>query len=190
MTIAPLETTVEDRLDAIADQLARLTGHAEEQQARMARWESLVDDALCSLGAPVLEELTQRLAILEGRGYFGFARAAAGVADEVVTHFSEDDVRRLGENVVMILEVVKELTQPEIMSTVRRMVEAVERQHEVMAAEPAEPPSLFGLVRRLRDPEVRRGLGRALDTLQAVTEADVPAGGRSDETTDETPGGA
>ncbi len=34
-----------------------------------------------------------------------------------------------------------------------------------MATEPAEPPSLWSLARQVRDPDVRRGMARALHTL-------------------------
>ena len=38
-----------------------------------------------------------------------------------------------------------------------------------MASEPAEAPSLWSLLRQVRDPDVRRGMGRALHTLRAVS---------------------
>ena len=39
-----------------------------------------------------------------------------------------------------------------------------------MAAEPDEAPGLLTLAGQLREPEVRRGIGRALATLRAVSE--------------------
>jgi uncharacterized protein YjgD (DUF1641 family) len=65
------------------------------------------------------------------------------------------------------------MTQPEIMAVLYRMIEAVQRQQEQFQQEPEEPPSLFGLLKRMRDPEIRRGLGRALNTLSAVSEVDT-----------------
>ncbi|MBE9474056.1 MAG: hypothetical protein IMY85_04135, partial [Chloroflexi bacterium] len=62
-----------------------------------------------------VEELTE----LERKGYFGFARGGMQIMDNVVTSFSEEDVNRLGDNVVLILNTVKEMTQPEIMNFVR-----------------------------------------------------------------------
>ena len=37
------------------------------------------------------------------------------IADRVVTEFTEEDVKALGDNVVTILNAVKEMTQPEVM---------------------------------------------------------------------------
>jgi uncharacterized protein YjgD (DUF1641 family) len=164
--------SIESRLDALSEQIAFLTREAEEQRAQRQRWQELTAEA-----TPVLTEVMERLGVvldgMQRRGYLSFAMAGVGVADEVVTHYTEEDVRRLGENVVLILDLVKDLTQPEILAVVRRMIDAVERQRVAIADEPADPPTLWQLARRARDPEVRRGLGRALDTLRAVAEADT-----------------
>jgi uncharacterized protein YjgD (DUF1641 family) len=120
-----------------------------------------------------MDVATDRLVTLDQKGYFTFAKAGAHVVDRVVTGFSEEDVEALGDNVVLILETVKEMTQPEIMAVLYRMIEAVQRQQEQLQEEPPDPPSLFGLLRRMRDPEIRRGLGRALNTLSAVSDVDT-----------------
>ena len=48
--------------------------------------------------------------------------AACKIVDNIVTSFGEEDVRLLGENVVLILQTIKEMTQPEVMSFVRNTV--------------------------------------------------------------------
>jgi hypothetical protein len=77
-----------------------------------------------------------------------------------MTSFGPDDLEALGDNVVLILETVKEMTQPEIMTMLRRTAHLVGEHPD----EPAEPPSVLALARELRDPEVRRGLARVLAT--------------------------
>ncbi len=116
---------------------------------------------------------TDRLVTLDQRGYFTFAKSGLHVVDRVVTGFSEEEVEALGDNVVLILETVKEMTQPEIMAVVYRMIEAVQRQQHEMETEPDDPPSMFQLIRRMRDPEIRRGMSRALNTLRAVSDVDT-----------------
>ena len=120
-----------------------------------------------------MDVATDRLVSLDQKGYFTFAKSGLHVIDRVVTGFSEEDVEALGDNVVLILETVKELTQPDVMAVLYRMIEAIHRQQKQMALEPEEPPSLFQLIRRMRDPEIRRGLGRALNTLSAVSDVDT-----------------
>lgn len=130
-------------------------------------------DGLASLAAEVTElsgpamgSLVDRLQALQDKGYLGFAQQTAGVVDRVVTNFSEDDVRALGDNVVLILQTVKEMTQPEIMSMLQRTAHLVNEPE----GEPIEPPSLFSLIRDMRDPDVRRGLARMLTVLRSMGE--------------------
>lgn len=124
------------------------------------------------LSDQVMDFATDRLVEADQKGYFAFAKGGMRVVDEVVTNFTEDDVQALGDNVVLILNTVKELTQPEIMAVLYRMIEAVQHQQAQMQLEPAEAPSFFQLLKRMRDPEIRKGLGRALNTLGVVSEVD------------------
>ncbi len=135
---------------------------------------SFVDDA-APMGGDVMAMVTERLAEAEQRGYFDFARASARVADRVVSNFDESDIDQLGDNVVTILETVREITQPEMLALLGRMVDAVQAERVAIEQESAEPPSLWALARQVRDPDVRRGMGRALHTLRAVSAETGPS---------------
>ncbi len=128
----------------------------------------LIDDA-APMGTDVMAMLTDRLADADRKGYFTFATAALGVVDRVVANFDEHDVELLGDNVVAMLEALREVTQPEMLAFVGRMVDAVQAEQAAVEMETAEPPSLWALARQVRDPEVRRGMARALHTLRAVS---------------------
>jgi uncharacterized protein YjgD (DUF1641 family) len=131
---------------------------------------SALADDLAPLAPEMMALLTERLAQAEERGYFSFIRAGAGVADRIVTGFDEDDLEQLGENVVTILETIKEITQPEMLTLLGHMVEAIRAQQDRVEHEhPGDAPSLWVLARQVRDPDVRRGIARALGTLRAVS---------------------
>ncbi len=125
---------------------------------------ALADEA-GPLATPAMASLNARLQQLDERGYFAFARQAAGVLDTVVTSFSEDDVRLLGDNIVLILQTIKQMTQPEVMGLLGRTALSIQ---EVELEGATEPPSSLALLRQMRDPEVRRGLARLLETLRAI----------------------
>ena len=94
---------------------------------------------------------------------------------------------------VHILDIVKDLTQPEMLAVANRMLEAVQRQQRLADLEPDEPPSLLALAGRMRDPEVRRGLGRALNTFKAISASETDAAAatiEAKETNDSPEGGA
>ncbi len=123
-----------------------------------------------SISGAGMAKLTEVLQAAEDKGYFMFAREGAAIADKVVTSFDEDDVRALGDNVVTILNAVKELTQPEVMAMLNRTaltIQEVEDTH-------IEPPSAFALLKSMRDPQTRRGLARVLSMLHTVGEDTQP----------------
>jgi uncharacterized protein YjgD (DUF1641 family) len=137
-------------------------------QALMAQLEPVAELAehASQLSAPALAKLTDVLADADAKGYFAFARQGARIADNVVTEFTEDDVRALGDNVTTILRAVKEMTQPEVMALVQRTAITMQAGEEAHA----EPPSMLALLRQMRDPQTRRGLARVMSMLRSVGE--------------------
>ena len=146
-----------DTLAAGIDALPTLIGFTEE---------------VGPLGTAAMQSVNRRLQQLDDRGYFAFIRQTAAIVDNVVTSFSEEDVKLLGENIVLILTTVKEMTQPEIMTLLGRAARSLQDGDSVTAP---ETPSYLALLRQLRDPMVRRGLARVLATLRAVGAESPPA---------------
>lgn len=163
------DVTIED-----ATEFARTLARSLPQlNAMMAQLESLTELAaqLSALSSPAMAKLTETLEVADEKGYFAFARQGARIADRVVTQYSEDDVAALGDNVVTILDAVKEMTQPEIMGMVRRTAMTVQEGEDVHT----EPPSMFALLKSMRDPQTRRGLARVMSMLHTVGEEHLPA---------------
>lgn len=180
MTITDAPT---DRLDVLEAKIDRLTDQLSALTS-LGMVSELVADAT-RLGPDVMASVVDRFDEVDRKGYFRFAGAAVGVADRVVTNFDEHDVELLGDNVVAMLEALREVTQPEMLAFVSRMVGAVHAEQEAVDWESADPPSLWALARQLRDPDVRRGMARAIHTLRSVAVETGPhADGR---TTTSTP---
>lgn len=152
---------------------ARVAANARLLETMLVQLESLAD--LATDISPIVSQgvdlAIAKTAAFEERGYFEFAGAAVGVVDRVVTNYSREDVEALGDNIVQMLEIIKDLTQPEMLAVAQRLLDVVHRQSEMAQREPEEPPGLFALMGKLRDPEIRRGMGRALDTFAAVSTA-------------------
>ena len=160
MTVADTDFAVMDRLDRLSIQMTEIS----EELARQRETREMLL-GLTELVGPVMQMVTSKATELDEKGYFAFAQGGLEIADRVVTSFSEDDVRALGDNVVLILNTVKEMTQPEVMNLLSRAA------IEVQAAEdeqPGPPPSTLALLRQMRDPDVRRGLARTLTVLHSL----------------------
>jgi uncharacterized protein YjgD (DUF1641 family) len=100
---------------------------------------------------------------LDRKGYMVFAKGGMQMLDNVVTSFNEEDVNRLGSNIVLILNTIKDMTQPEIMTFVRNTLLVAEKEIE----KPVDI-STFGLIRQMQDPAVRRGLALTMRVMHVV----------------------
>jgi uncharacterized protein YjgD (DUF1641 family) len=127
--------------------------------------ESIADliDTLGPLSDEAFAKAISTLSDLESKGYFTFARGGRRIMDNIVTSFTTEDVDRLGDNVVLILNTVKEMTQPEIMNFVRNTLLIAEDEIE----KPVDA-SITGLLRQMRDPAVRRGLALTMRVMHVI----------------------
>ena len=125
--------------------LKRLLRNGRNIETMLDQLESMMD--LVQTIGPLSDEAFGKavtvLQTAEHKGYFGFARGGMRIADNVVSSFTEEDVEALGDNVVLILNVVKDMTQPQIMNFVRSTVNEAERRAgeagRYLAAGPAAP---------------------------------------------------
>lgn len=151
-----------EQIAHLVKRLMRNMGTIEGMLDQLESFSELVEDA-APLTGDAFVRLMELLDGLERRGYFEFAKSGLGVIDNVVTSFTPEDADALGENVVLIIQAIREMTQPELMLMLRNTASSVRGQ------EVPENISLFGLIKQMRDPAVKRGLARALSALRTVS---------------------
>ena len=115
------------------------------------------------LGKQIFNQGVQELDRLEREGYFTFAREGWQIIERVVTEFSEEDVRALADNIVIILKTIRNMTQPEIMALANQSVDAI---REIPPED--EKLSPFQLLKEMGNPQVRRGMARLLNLLKVM----------------------
>jgi uncharacterized protein YjgD (DUF1641 family) len=149
----------------------KLVRHLPQLEMLLDQVEPLTDliDVIGPIPREGMDKATFLLAELDRKGYFAFARSGVNMVDNIVTSFSEEDVNRLGDNIVLILNTVKELTQPEILTFVRNTLRTSEKEVE----KPVNT-SLGSLLGQMNDPAVRRGLALTLRVLKVVGDQAVP----------------
>jgi uncharacterized protein YjgD (DUF1641 family) len=156
------DVNIEDAV-ALARALARAIPTMEALLRQVDSLNALAADVV-PLATPAMATLTSTLQGLDDKGYFAFAQGGAGIVDKVVTSFTEDDIEALGDNVVLILNTVKEMTQPEVMTLLQRTALTAQDVDD----EFTDAPSMFALLKQMRDPQTRRGLGRVMTMLRTV----------------------
>lgn len=152
-------------LNEILRLFKRLLRNGRNLEKMLNQLEGLAD--LIETASPLADDAFGKavdlMAGLEARGYFGFTQGGLKLIDNIVTSFSTEDVNRLGDNIVLILNTVKDMTQPEIISFVHNTL--------LVAGKEIEKPvdiSYLGLVRQMRDPAVRRGMALTLRVMQVI----------------------
>ncbi len=98
------------------------------------------------------------------KGYFAFAKELANVMDNVVTSFSKEDVKALGDNIVTILNTVKSITQPDMLHSVNNALNVYKK----LDMEVKDDISLFALLKELNTPEARKGMAFAIRFLKSL----------------------
>lgn len=107
-------------------------------------------------------DMMKKLDELDRKGYFQFTKELQKAADNIVTSFTAEDVKQLGENIVTILNTVKNLTQPEMLQAINNAI-AVYKNIDIKVGEKV---SMFSLLKELNSPEVKRGLAVGLKFLK------------------------
>jgi len=100
----------------------------------------------------------------EQKGYFDFMREAMKIMDNVVEHFSVEDVRLLADNAVTILETVKNLTQPDMLKAINSGL-IVYKSIEI---EDVEEYSMWRAIKAMNSKEMKKGIGFMITFLQNI----------------------
>jgi len=147
----------------LAKRFMRNTRNIEQMLDQLESLAALSQD-LSPLSQDAFLTLMQQLDEWERKGYFAFIRGGMEIFDKIATSFTEDDIHQLGENIVLILQTVKEMTQPEIMRMVQNTAQVIREE------EPPADVSMLAILKQLNDPAVKRGLAKTLTVLKTVSE--------------------
>ncbi len=138
----------------------RNTRNLEMMLDQLESVSELLQDA-SSLSNDAFMTLLLQLNEMERKGYFVFLQGGLDMVDRIVTSFSQEDVAQLSDNIVLILQTVKEMTQPEIMNMLSNTALIVQDEEPV-------DTSLLSIIRQMNDPAVRKGLAKSLHVLKSV----------------------
>jgi uncharacterized protein YjgD (DUF1641 family) len=144
-------------LDQVKGLILRILGNMENINNFLEIFESITD--LMKDAGPILNEViidfTKKLNDLDQKGYFEFFIETGKIIDNIISHYSPEDVRALADNVVTIMETVRSATQPEMMSALNNGLKI----YGSMEMENVPEYSIFKVMREMNKPEMKRALG-------------------------------
>jgi len=123
--------------------------------------------------SPIANEMiidgTKKLHEFEEKGYFEFFRELGNVADNMISHFSTEDIKALADNIVTIMETVKNITQPEMLKTLNNAVNI----YSSMNIDEAPQYSVWKLMREMNQPEMKKALGFFVMFMKNLSNTDI-----------------
>ena len=111
-------------------------------------------------------DFTKQMNVLEQKGYFRFFKEFGPIIDNIVTGFSPEDLKGLADNIVSILNTVKEMTQPEVLGTMQNAIKAFNS----METETVPSYSVWKLMREMNSPEMKKALGYGITFMKNVSQ--------------------
>jgi uncharacterized protein YjgD (DUF1641 family) len=158
---------IEVNPDQIQQLLIMLVKNVQNFNHALSLLESVVDftrDA-SPIAREMIIDLVGKLHQFEQKGYFEFFAELVKVVDNIVCHFSKEDVENLANSVVGILETVKNLTQPEMLNSLNNAVKVFNSIEWNNAPE----YSIWKLLMELRKPEMKKALGFSVSFIKNVS---------------------
>jgi uncharacterized protein YjgD (DUF1641 family) len=107
-------------------------------------------------------DFMNRLDEMDRKGYFAFMKEMGVMMDKVVSTFSREDAKQLGDNIVTILNTIKNITQPDMLNAVNNAVSI----YKNLDTKIDKKVTVFYLLKELNKPEVKKGLALALNFLK------------------------
>ncbi|MBW1880889.1 MAG: TusE/DsrC/DsvC family sulfur relay protein [Deltaproteobacteria bacterium] len=150
----PTLESLEDKVDALAAQVATLVAH-QQRQVELLR-------EVGPIGKEVLRVASDRFSELEERGTLEFGAEAVNLLDTLTTSYTAEDVRLLGENLTTIMDTVRKVTQPDLLAVANELTDAL---HD---GKKGRPVGLWGLFKATREREVQRGFTMLLAMLRRL----------------------
>jgi len=156
--------------DQLKNLLFRFLRNAGTLNELMELAESMVD--LAQDAGPIVTQMgmdgIKKMHEFEKKGYFEFLQEVFMIFDRIVTHFSPEDVKLLADNVVTILETIKNLTQPDMLGAMNNAVNVYKK----LDMDNIEEYSLWRAFKEIRSPEMKKGIGFIMTFLKNISESD------------------
>jgi uncharacterized protein YjgD (DUF1641 family) len=137
----------------------------------LSAFESVYDllQDLSPVAREVMIDFIKKLYELEKKGYFSFFTEVIKVMDNVVTHYNAEDVKQLADNIVLMLDTVRNVTQPDTLKALNNAVITYQK----MDYDNIPQYSIWKVMRELRTPEMKKGIGFLITFLKNLSTENV-----------------
>jgi uncharacterized protein YjgD (DUF1641 family) len=131
-----------------------------------------ITDLLKDVGPMINEvgiDFTHKLHDFEQKGYFEFFKELANIMDNIISSYPPEEVRALADNIVTILDTVRNITQPDMLHAINNAVSIFKN----LDTNEIQPYSLWKVFREMNTPEMKRGLGFIMTFLKNLSQEPI-----------------
>ena len=153
-----------DQLRELGIRMAQNVGNFNNMLSSFGSVMDLVKD-LEPIANEVIIDATKQLHEFEQKGYFEFIKEFGRIIDNIVTHYGAEDARMLADNVVAMLDVVKNLTQPDMLKSIDNAV----RVFASLEMDNIPEYSIFKVMREMNKPEMKKSIGFVMMFLKNMS---------------------
>jgi len=123
--------------------------------------------------APVIRQIgldtINKFARFEQKGYFEYLEQFMKIMETVAKNYTADDLKRLNENIPLVIGIMKNVSTTENLLAIERATEVLARTR---MNDQIDNKSLFKLYKELRSPEVRKSLSYTLRLIREIMKQD------------------
>lgn len=168
-TVAELDKrNIELNVDDLKCLSLRMLRNVDNFSQMLNTFESMMD--LIKDVSPILNEMgvdvIHKFHELEQKGYFDFIREVTRIFDNIVTNYSREDIRQLADNIPVIMETIKNLTDPEMLKALNNAVNT----YRDMDPGQVKEYSLWKTFKEMRSPEMKRNMGFMMMFLKNLSQ--------------------
>ena len=153
-----------DQLRELGIRLAQNVGNFNNMLSSFGSVMDLLKD-LEPIANEVIIDATKQLHEFEQKGYFEFIKEFGRIIDNIVTHYGAEDARMLADNVVAMLDVVKNLTQPDMLKSIDNAV----RVFASLEMDNVPEYSIIKVMREMNKPEMKKSIGFVMMFLKNMS---------------------
>jgi TusE/DsrC/DsvC family sulfur relay protein len=165
---AEQEVALDLQVQELSEKLDRIAAAVERIDRRREELEDLVTDLMPAVNG-ALGMAMRRLDALEKNGALGVARAAGQALEVAATTIDPEDLAAVADQAGTGVRTLRALTAPDVQALTERSLAAVRD------ARKGRPSTLRQILRAMREPRVRRGLGAMIGVLRVLGEGVSPA---------------
>ncbi|MBI4806266.1 MAG: DUF1641 domain-containing protein [Desulfovibrio sp.] len=111
-----------------------------------------------------LHNTVRYLGTLEQKGVFRTYEAMLEVRGKIAQHYGPEDIEAMGDSFVVLIGLLKKMSDPKMLELLEKLTDMPAN----MELANAKPVGMFGVVGALSNPEVKDGIGVAMEMVKAL----------------------